>query len=106
MLTATNKNVFCLRFTSLPLQLICGIFNFDSPTSIGRAVDFAFSCHTFNVYFPGGTSFKRNFPSLSVRAKYGVSVTMTYADISACTLQSIGQIPGLSKIWYFVCFCG
>src|ERR1700688_2088766 len=77
-----------------------------APTSIGITAGFAFSCQTFSVYFPGGTSFSTNFPSLPVVAKYGVSVTMTYADISACTLQSSVQTPGLSNWWYLVCFWG
>src|SRR5262249_38753407 len=89
-------------FSSIDGMLVNG----PSLTSIGTAVGLAFSCQIFKMYFPGGTLFRTNFPSLPVLAKYGVSVTTTYADISACTLHSIVHTPGLSKRWNFVVFCG
>src|SRR5262249_9829004 len=60
-------------FSSIGGTLVVG----PSLTSTGTAAGLVFSCQTLSVYFPGGTSLMTNFPSLSVRKKYGVSVTIT-----------------------------
>src|SRR6185312_3540018 len=45
----------------------------------------ALRCSATILYLPGGTFLMVNLPSLPVTAKYGLSTTVTHANIQGCT---------------------
>src|SRR3569833_58611 len=54
-------------------------------TSFSTPSGDALRCSATILYLPGGTFLMVNLPSLSVTAKYGLSTTVTQANIQGCT---------------------